>query len=81
MGQITGRRRGRGVCHLRRRVAMGAALLLVMLLASSAWSAEKMRWIDANAANAAKGQALFAACGACPWGAGRGPPGHGAAPQ
>jgi mono/diheme cytochrome c family protein len=77
MGQITGRRRGRGVCHLRRRVAMGAALLLVMLLASSAWSAEKMRWIDANAANAAKGQALFAACGACHGAQGEGRQGMG----
>ena len=65
MGQITGRRRGHGVSHLRRRVAIGAVFLLVILLASIAWSEENMRWIDANGAIVVKGKAFFAACSAC----------------
>lgn len=77
MGQITGRRRGHGVSHPRRRVAMGAAFLLVMLLTSVACSEEKMRWIDADAASVAKGKALFAACGACHGAQGEGRQGMG----
>ena len=65
MGQITGGRRSQGVSHPWRRAAMGVVYLLVMLMASHAWSEANMRWIDANVDSVAKGKALFAACGAC----------------
>jgi cbb3-type cytochrome c oxidase subunit III len=39
--------------------------LIVMLVATYAWSQESMRWIEDNPATIAKGKALFATCGAC----------------
>lgn len=46
-------------------VAVGAAFLLVILTFISSEAAENMRWIKNDSATVAKGQALFAACGAC----------------
>ncbi len=44
---------------------MVLAGLIVMLVASSIWSEEKMRWIENNPDKVAKGKSLFTACGAC----------------
>jgi len=78
MGHITGRRRGQGVEHRWRHVAAaGFACLAVMLIASHAWSEDNMRWIDSNPARVARGQVLFAVCGACHGAQGEGRQGMG----
>jgi cytochrome c oxidase subunit 2 len=43
----------------------GFVCLIVVLVATYAWSQENRRWIEHNPATIAKGKALFATCGAC----------------